>query len=239
MSWKSCRIGIVAGAAKERVMSEGKKCGFTWGGRDGKDHMCDRPEDHPGHIHTCDCGVGKSSLDPTAWRRKGNSARAATGRSEAEGAGMMATLEQSIEAGKALGKMCLYFGCLRSLGHFLHDAVGRHVRPSEIAGFPWDEGLLDTGLLLNGKRPDVVDGKVYWTCCGANGFWYAFYWWDRSVDKRGNSNSGFYVRGFGHPEADRAFEYACEQFPAVVSRQARPLVLQNPRPSISAPAEQP
>lgn len=85
---------------------------------------------------------------------------------------------------------------------------------------------MDGGLLKNGKRRDVYDGKVFWTCGGLE-FWYAFFWWDNSVDRRGASNSGFYVRGFGWPEATAAFEYACEQFPQVVGRQRQPLVLQD------------
>jgi hypothetical protein len=86
---------------------------------------------------------------------------------------------------------------------------------------------MDTGLLKNGKIPDVVSGKVYWTCGGDKSFWYAFYWWDRSVDSRGSSNSGFYVRGFGYPEMQEAFDYACSLFSNVIARQPHPLVLQN------------
>ncbi len=86
---------------------------------------------------------------------------------------------------------------------------------------------MDTGLLRNGKVPDVPDGRVFWTCGGNKAFWYAFYWWDRSVDTRGACNSGFYVRGFGWPEAQSAFAYACAQFPHVVERQKYALVLQD------------
>lgn len=85
---------------------------------------------------------------------------------------------------------------------------------------------MDTGLLKNGEVLDTPTGKVYWTCGGKDAFWYAFYWWDRSVDSRGNSNSGFYVRGFGWPCAQEAFDYACSAFPAIVTRQKFPLVVQ-------------
>ncbi len=88
---------------------------------------------------------------------------------------------------------------------------------------------MDAGLLKNGKRPDVCDGKVFWTCGGTT-LWYAFFWWDRSVDRRGACNSGFYVRGFGWPEAQAAFDYACAEFPNVVARQRHPLILQDPKP---------
>lgn len=139
----------------------------------------------------------------------------------------MTSLDEAVEAGKAAGKMALYFGCWNSAGHYLHDTSGRHIygdkRP---VGLHWDDGLMDGGLLHNGKMPDVVTGKVYWTCGGKDAFWYAFYWWDRSVDKRGACNSGFYVRGFGYPEPQEAFDYACSQFPHVVERQKFPLALQ-------------
>ena len=136
---------------------------------------------------------------------------------------MGVALENSIEKGKALGKMALYFGCWNSAGHYLFNVSGKSVdRPSDC---PWSDGLMDTGLLLNGKIPDVPTGKVYWTA-GGLAFWYAFYWWDRSVDSRGRCNSGFYVRGFGWQEAQDAFDYACEHFPHVVKRQKFPLVLQ-------------
>ena len=136
----------------------------------------------------------------------------------------MKTLEIAIEKGKALGKVAFYFGCWKSSGHFLHDVDGlSNHRPPDL---PWGDGHMDGGLLENGKISDVPTGKVYWTAGGAEAFWYAFYWWDRSVDTRGACNSGFYVRGFGYPEAQAAFDYACTQFPHVVKRQKHPLVLQ-------------
>lgn len=88
---------------------------------------------------------------------------------------------------------------------------------------------MDGGLLNNGKRSDVYDGKVFWTCGGRDlktDLWFAFYWWDRSIDRRGASNSGFYVHGFPWPEAEAAFAFACSQWPQVITRQRQPLVLQ-------------
>ncbi|MCR6734432.1 MAG: hypothetical protein NVV83_10290 [Afipia sp.] len=86
---------------------------------------------------------------------------------------------------------------------------------------------MDGGLLKNGKHPDVDDGKVFWTCGGARSFWYAFFWWDNSGDKRRASNSGLYVDGFGWPDqSSEAFEYGCSQYPEVVARQRVPLALQ-------------
>lgn len=132
-------------------------------------------------------------------------------------------LQTAIDAGKIVGKKALYFGCWTDAGHFLHETGGGKIDLP--VDFPWTENLMDGGLLRNGNVPDLPTGKVYWTC-GGKVLWYAFYWWDRSVDTRGACNSGFYVRGFGWPETQAAFEYACTQFAFVVERQKHPLVLQ-------------
>ena len=142
---------------------------------------------------------------------------------------MSERLDHAASEGKRLGRMALYFGCWKDKGHFLHDVNGWHVYDSngrKPADLPWDECLMDATLLRNGKVPDIPTGNVYWTCGGKDAFWYAFYWWDRSVDKRGACNSGIYVRGFDHHEPQTAFEYGCSQFPHVIARQAFPLELQ-------------
>ncbi|TIL38493.1 hypothetical protein [Mesorhizobium sp.] len=143
----------------------------------------------------------------------------------------MSRLQAAIETGQALEKLALYFGCWDRAGHYLHRPGGSVIwhAQRELPGFPWSDSLMDSGLLRNGQRPDRYDGKVFWTC-GGSPFWYAFYWWDNSVDRRGASNSGFYVRGFGWPEAQAAFDYARDKYPKVALRQKQPLVLQNPFP---------
>lgn len=133
-------------------------------------------------------------------------------------------------------KAAYYFGPRRRAGHYLwtedHNST---LEPRQVdRAFPWDIGLLDGGLLKNRGVPDAPDGRVH-VVCGGRPLWFAFVWWDRSVDTRGACNSGFYVRGFG-PEvitraeviaaAPHAFEFACETWPDVVARQAFPLVLQ-------------
>lgn len=125
-------------------------------------------------------------------------------------------------------KTALYFGCWDRPGHFLHEKSGAHVyrQDQQYPSLFWTPPLMDSGLLRNGEVPDLPDGRVFWTCGGNIEFWYAFYWWDRSVDKRGACNSGFYVRGFGWPQAEDAFAFACAEFPRVVQRQIYPLVLQ-------------
>lgn len=140
----------------------------------------------------------------------------------------MSKLQAAIDLGRQQGRLALFFGA-DPMGHYLHHPNGRKLWESDRPqGFPWTDGLMDGGLLKNGKRPDVYDGKVYWTC-GGTAFWYAFFWWDRSGDSRGASNSGFYVRGFGWPEAEAAFAYASEVFPHIVKRQKHPLILQEPK----------
>ena len=138
-------------------------------------------------------------------------------------------LEMAVAKGKELGKQALYFGCWDGPGHYLHTPHGRTAKAGQFPDLPWTESLMDTGLLKNGKRTDVCDGRVFWTC-GGLAFWYAFFWWDRSVDTRGACNSGFYVRGFGWPETREAFAYACGKFPKVVGRQKHSLILQEPKP---------
>lgn len=124
-------------------------------------------------------------------------------------------------------RIALYFGCWGQLGHHLHDSQGKTFWDKKaFPNFPWSMGLMDTGLLRNGKRPDKYDGKVFWTCGGRTDHWFAFFWWDRSMDKRSGSNSGFYVKGFSFSEKAEAFEYAIRSFPNVVARQHHPLILQ-------------
>lgn len=139
-------------------------------------------------------------------------------------------LEAAVARSKEAGPLALYFGCWDQPGHYLHRPNGgRMWDPEPSLQLPWNTGHMDGGLLKNGKRADKPDGRVWWTCGGLT-FWYAFFWWDRSGDARGASNSGFYVRGFGWPETREAFDYACSAFPHVVDRQKHPLVLQDPRP---------
>jgi hypothetical protein len=128
-------------------------------------------------------------------------------------------------------KRALYFGCrgANQAGHYLQE--GRDVIWDPPPGCPWTLGHMDSGLLKNGKRRDVDDGRVFWTCGGKDSFWYAFYWWDNSGDKRPGSNSGFYVEGFGWPEVQEAFDYACAQYPEVIARQRVPLNLQERVPA--------
>jgi hypothetical protein len=124
-------------------------------------------------------------------------------------------------------KRALYFGYAPGGGHFLQcPNKPLSLAPErDVPGFPWNIGLLDCGLLKNGRHDDVYDGRVFWTC-GGDPLWLAFVWWDRSGDKRGASNSGFYVQGFQLTDRQAAFDYASSIFPQVIARQTHPLVLE-------------
>ena len=123
-------------------------------------------------------------------------------------------------------KRAVYFGCDTN-GHYLYlpGMINSYHFLERIPGFPWTLGLLDTGLLKNGEHVDIYDGKVFWTC-GGTPLWLAFFWWDRSGDKRHNSNSSFYVQGFDIEHRQEAFDYAGTMFPQIITRQKYPLVLQ-------------
>lgn len=125
----------------------------------------------------------------------------------------------------ARNKRSLYFGQRSDGGHFLQYSSSRTLyQDRDSTGFPWSHKLLDAGLLKNGKVPDLPDGRVFWTCGGVP-LWLAFFWWDRSGDSRPGSNSGFYVQGFSPNQRQAALDFACSQWPIVVSRQRFPLVL--------------
>ena len=127
-------------------------------------------------------------------------------------------------------KIALFFGRWESPGHYLYSSNGRVIwdPKRDIPGFPWSNSLLDGGLLKNGNHKDAPTGDVFWTV-GGTPLWYAFFWWDRSGDRRGASCSGFYVSGFPWPAAEAAFLHACSVFPKITNRQHHVLVLQDPK----------
>ncbi len=120
-----------------------------------------------------------------------------------------------------------YFGCWDNTGHHMHDIHGKTVyHQRELPpSFPWDINFCDSGLLTNGKKPDIYNGKVYWVSGGRETFWYAFVWWDNSVDRRPGSNSGIYVPFQSLGKQDDMLLVAKKSFPHVIQRQRQPLIL--------------
>lgn len=130
----------------------------------------------------------------------------------------------------SIRKEAYYFGCItkgKASGHYLYNVNGNSIRDPRSHGLAWSLDMMDGGLLKNGKHPDIYDGKVF--CVPATEKRIAFFWWDRSGDPRGASNSGFYVKGFDWNDRQSAFNFACKKFPQVEERQKHPLTLQEAR----------
>lgn len=108
---------------------------------------------------------------------------------------------------------CYYFGCVGEPGHFLYDSSLRSVGGGSITGWPWRRGGLDCEYAPGGS-----DGpqKLGVTALAHHEGWTVLAMWDRSVDKRGNSNAAFIARGEHDEGAMR--EIAAAAFPAVWAR---------------------
>lgn len=98
---------------------------------------------------------------------------------------------------------CFYFGCIDGPGHFFHGQGGTtKVRALEDHLTALFDGLdsLDGKLCWNSPRRDhhrydrrgETEGQAFVTHRGG---WTALAFWDRSVDRRGASNSAFFVQG--------------------------------------------
>jgi hypothetical protein len=135
-----------------------------------------------------------------------------------------------------MDRPCYYWGCIGESGHYLWTPGNGHPSRSEWSpwvyrwppGFPtaWQKPI-DSGLLKAGKIPDQDTGEVYTAFSVTTPVWFAFVWWDNSVDHRPGSNSGFYLPWFNDYNMAEIFQVACACFPAVVSRQEHPLVLKS------------
>src|SRR5512139_4021755 len=88
-----------------------------------------------------------------------------------------------------------YFGCWEHMGHFLYDVTGRRTTPEQL-NLPWRaeefDGRLcpgwsrDRQLSLEEEGEALVHHRDGWTALG---------FWDRSLDKRYNSVSVFFLPG--------------------------------------------
>ena len=112
-----------------------------------------------------------------------------------------------------------YFGCWREAGHYLFCPSGRQASYRLPDDFPISRGdILDAGF-LPANLPEVEGLASF---CHLNG-WTIISFWDRSVDKRGKSNSSFLLRG--EYSFDVACKAAAEVFPAIWSRFKFPIVM--------------
>lgn len=105
-----------------------------------------------------------------------------------------------------------YFGCWTGrAGHYLHDIHGTECERSLPRNFPVKPSILDSGLL----PPNSAQTEGLATLVHIGG-WTIVTFWDRSGDRRGNSNSSFVLEGI------HSFEKACEisagRFPLIWSR---------------------
>ena len=78
-----------------------------------------------------------------------------------------------------------YFGCLGHTGHYLHDVWHRKAWSQE-QRLPW--APIDAAL-----TPDLPTEPQGIAAIHHKDGWTAVAFWDRSVDKRGKSNSAFFV----------------------------------------------
>lgn len=111
----------------------------------------------------------------------------------------------------------LYFGCVGTPGHYLHEGNTILWRN---AGTPWEPEQLDMTLC-----PGVVKTSYGHKCEhqteGAAAIhhrdgWTAIAFWDRSVDTRKNCNSVFIVEGIH--EFDDAKRHAMASYPKIWKR---------------------
>ena len=104
-----------------------------------------------------------------------------------------------------------YFGCYLRTGHHLYDRNYNVIHRDKHV--PWasqDGWLLDGGLIPDKNAPQgeaFVHRKNGWTVIS---------FWDRSVDSRSGSNSGFIVHG--EIPFHEALAKAKESFPAIFER---------------------
>lgn len=108
-----------------------------------------------------------------------------------------------------------YYGCWGLSGHVMHTptSIGFLSRATIRQTLPrrfCDDSVLDTGLAPKGRQ---VQGRAL---LHHHEGWTALAFWDRTGDKRGNSNSVFILRGTHDFEA--ALTLARQHFPELFER---------------------
>lgn len=105
----------------------------------------------------------------------------------------------------------LYFGWVSGGGHFLRS---KNYPYPKYDSTPWGNQI-DSGLA---PRPDIVDGKI--SEHHKDG-WTAIAFWDRSGDRRPNSNTAFFVPCT--MTTSELLEWARKQWPDVFGRNGFPV----------------
>lgn len=111
----------------------------------------------------------------------------------------------------------LYFGCLGSVGHYLHDKVTGSQGWKETFATPWGKNI--GGGMLEGKPYN--QGVVYFE---QRGGWSAIDFCDYSVDRRPGSHSMFLVDAL--ISRDELISEAMKVWPQVFERFKFGLILQ-------------
>jgi hypothetical protein len=118
-----------------------------------------------------------------------------------------------------------YFGYHHHAGHTFRGIGDRFVDHTETRLLPWQaadiDGNLQPGSTPKGdwrspeKQPEGI-ALVHHKDGGADFIWTALSFWDRSGDKRGNSNSTFIA--YGDHDFDAMVAIAKEHFPTIWER---------------------
>src|SRR5438128_5998 len=113
----------------------------------------------------------------------------------------------------------LYFGCWSGSGHFLYDKYGNYVR----SGCPFHHVMMGSGRISSGPGLDggyCPQTKAYQPKGVAKlthiSDWTIIAFYDRSMDKRYNSNAAFLTKGTHTFE--EMVEAAKAQFPGIWAR---------------------
>lgn len=124
---------------------------------------------------------------------------------------------------------CYYFGCWHDSGHYWRDKGGYKSSREIDAALPEIfrrriDGVYCPGTIpgqdYKRTRPEVEgEAALHHYVEG----WTVLAYWDRSVDKRGASNSAFVARGV-HDFATM-LAIARAQYPHVLTRRTRPIIL--------------
>lgn len=122
------------------------------------------------------------------------------------------------QAAKPVPARVFYFGCYGEVGHYLHTPDMHHAWNDHNI-IPWGKNI-DSTLCPPGRyEENQPEGVAVLTFKDG---WTALSFWDRSVDRRGNSNSNFIAEGAFN--FNQMVEIAQTHFPKVWKRFKFPVV---------------